>query len=673
MLRGKVYPAAIAIFFILVTSSESGTAVRRDLVVVGGGAGGAAAAIQAGRRGLEVAVVEPSNLIGGQISGAAVSTMDDMGRTRTGIYGEFIDRVREHYSRIGVTTNICLWGGDTIAVEPSVAHSILTDMMRETGKVDIYFGMSPASALMDGDRITGIEAKDRFGGTLTFEADVFIDATEHGDLLPMSKAAYRVGNSVYPDIDPKANVQDITYVAVVKKYQGSLPDGLRMPGPPPGYEKYVERFRSVVTVSGDRWPGQYPFDIPSHNAYRALPDPDNTAVIIGDDADTWALITKTCVNWANDYPGESSNLPGLSVMYIEDLEYRKRVEREAMNKTLSFIWYMQSELGMTDWSVDDGQGYGEYFSNDWESSGDPLLPPEFARILRHFPPYPYVREGRRIVGVDTLSKPDIARDPALGRAYKNYPSAIALGEYPIDVHGSHLDRYMEHDLGESSESFPATWTGSEGVFQIPFGALIPLKIDGLIAAEKNISVSRMVNGAARLQPIAAHTGQAAGEIAYAASRGGKHPRDVDVMSVQRGLMESGCWIARDICADVAPGDVYSSGVQWASLNELMGKISRTRFGVTLPIKISELDAILKSAIPYAKVDISGLGDGMFISAREFEEAMKRAGIAVNPPRPFHDIDLSLSRGEALRVIYDYRVGMPPSGGLSSGIITGSGE
>jgi len=139
--------ALLAIFF----AAPVAAAEKKiyDLVVVGAGTSGSAAAIQAGRSGLLVALVEESDFVGGQISGAAVSTMDDVGRTRFGLYGEFIERVRAHYGALGVATNICLWGGDTIASEPSVARDILTDMLTGAG-ADIYLRTSVLRAVMDG-------------------------------------------------------------------------------------------------------------------------------------------------------------------------------------------------------------------------------------------------------------------------------------------------------------------------------------------------------------------------------------------------------------------------------------------------------------------------------------------------------------------------------------------
>ena len=632
-----------------------------DLVVVGAGTGGCAAAIQASRSGLRVALLEESDTVGGQTAGAAVSTMDDLGLTRSGLYDEFITRVRRHYSALGVDTNICLWGADTIAVEPSVARDILTDMMNETGRVDIFLRAEVTGATKDGDRLKALRAGVHGPNgheDITFSAPNFIEATEYGDLLPIVGARYRVGSSLSPSPDMSANVQDITYVAVVRRYEDGLPEPLRMRSAPPGYEKYAEKFRRTIARDGSSWPGTYPFNIPVHNAYRALPDPDNRSKITGDDASTWELITKTCINWANDYPGRGGSRPGLSVRYIEDRAYRKSVEREAMKKTLSFIWYMQSELGMTDWSVDSSQGFGGYFSNDWEESHDPALSGDFAPLLRHFPPFPYVREGRRAVGTNTLKQSDIARDKLKGRADRHYTSGVALGEYPVDVHGSHLDRYMERDLGESEETFPRTWEGSTGVFQVPFEVLLPERVDGLILAEKNISVSRMVNGAIRLQPITMHTGQAAGAVAALSAKSGRRARDVDVLSVQRALIDSGCWIAPDICADVTSSDRDWGGVQMASLSGALGKrtkVSRTQFGVYMPIRRAELSHLLKASFP--DMDMTFPQGGEYVARSEFAEYLVSVGAESKGNicglfTPYVKMEMSLERGEAVYILYE---------------------
>jgi hypothetical protein len=216
---------------------------------------------------------------------------------------------------------------------------------------------------------------------------------------------------------------------------------------------------------------------------------------------------------------------------------------------------------------------------------------------------------------------------------------------------------MEHDLGETSDSFPRTWVGSQGVFQVPFEVFIPKDIDGLIAAEKNISVSRMVNGAIRLHPITMHTGQAAGAIAVEAVRSGLPPRSADVMNVQRALMASGSWIAADVCEDTSPGDRYWSGIQWASLYEILPKISRRQFGVNLPIKRDDLalvlGAVLGERVAELRLALSSAGDGKFITNGEFLGILQSL-TGIRPPADLDKLeyDFALKRGDAISAAFE---------------------
>ena len=53
-------------------------------------------------------------------------------------------------------------------------------------------------------------------------------------------------------------------------------------------------------------------------------------------------------------------------------------------------------------------------------------------------------------------------------------------------------------------------------------------------------VTHIVNGCSRLQPVAVAIGQAAGEAAAQAVRGGVGVHDLDVADVQRALIAAGC-------------------------------------------------------------------------------------------------------------------------------------
>ena len=547
-----------------------------DVVVYGAGSGGCAAAIQAARLGASVALIEPSDWVGGQM--ATVSTMDDMTMTRTGLYNEFIARIIELYSGWGTNVNVCYWGSDTIAFEPWAGRKVLLEMIKSAGLVDVMFKTTAVSAKVEKNRVTSAVFESD-GKKFTVKAKVFIDASECGDFLPLTGARYRAGNSLSPKIDRDSVIQSITYTAVVKKYGGNMPEELKVQQQPAGYADYLFGFRATVRPNGSSWPGSYPFNVPTHNEYRALPDPSNHAKIDGGVPSTWPNITRTEINWANDYPGgdrsQGREDAGLSVKYLEDKKFRREAERAAMLKTLCFIYYMQNELGMKDWSVDDRQGFGGWFSSDWQN--DPELAP-FEPILKYFPPFPYVRESRRLAGVATLRIEDVVRDEQLKRTLTSRRDSIALGEYPIDVHGSLEPRYLDKDLHESSAVLPAKWGGA-GLFQIPFSALLPEKLDGLLAAEKNISVSRLVNGATRLHPVTMLTGQAAGAAAALAVKQKIQPRQLRVQELQAALLAAHDHLSLFTFEDVQDYARVWPGVEASMLYEYMDPKTDKIFGL----------------------------------------------------------------------------------------------
>lgn len=547
-----------------------------DVVVIGAGSGGCSAAIQAARMGMSVALIEESDWIGGQMTGAAVSTMDDKTKTRTGLYLEFITKIREYYSARNTSVNICYWGSDTIAFEPWVGQMILKEMLSETGLVDIILKARPISVKVTENWVRSAVVKVD-GKEVLLSAKVFIDATEYGDFIALSGARYRSGNAISPVIDKNAIIQDITYPVVIKQYKGGLPPELKVQGAPPGYTDHLFKFRMTIRKNGSTWPGDYPFSPVVHNAYRAIPDPSNNAIIDGGKPETWTSITKTVINWANDYPGQNGSSPNLSVDFLESPNFRALATREAMLKTLAFLYYMQTELGMSDWSVDNRQGYGGWFSTDWADWAE--FPEKYRPILSLFPPFPYVRESRRLVGIQTMTVDDILRDEKLGRTLTSKPHSLALGEYPIDIHGKNDSVYLEADLGETKEKIPNDWNGDGGLFQIPFEVFVPEKLEGLLAAEKNISVSRVVNGSTRLQPVTMLTGQAAGAIAAVSVIQKVQPRKLRPLDVQTELWRSRSRLSLFDFEDAPNYSASWEGVEAAMLYGYMDPLTEKFFGV----------------------------------------------------------------------------------------------
>ncbi len=81
-----------------------------------------------------------------------------------------------------------------------------------------------------------------------------------------------------------------------------------------------------------------------------------------------------------------------------------------------------------------------------------------------------------------------------------------------------------------------------GAWQIPYGALVPKKIDNVLAAGRCISAEMRMADLVRLIPNCFVTGQAAGVAAAVAVQDNCRPRDVDVPKVQKILKAQGAYL-----------------------------------------------------------------------------------------------------------------------------------
>lgn len=128
--------------------------------------------------------------------------------------------------------------------------------------------------------------------------------------------------------------------------------------------------------------------------------------------------------------------------------------------------------------------------------------------------YPYIREGRRILGRSAygqkqffLREQDIRKDMQDGRDFR--PSVVGVTHYAIDMHGC---RYRNWEPSKSPSSAPMTEDFVRPIF-IPLEALIPQKIDNLMIGGKAIAVSHIVNASTRVHVGEWAAGAAAGATA----------------------------------------------------------------------------------------------------------------------------------------------------------------
>ncbi len=625
-----------------------------DIIIAGAGTGGISAAIQAARMGASVLVVEPSTWIGGQATAAGVSTMDDMSRQKSGLYRELISRLQNYYDYRGKSMGTCYWTPNSVAFEPHIGQEALVNLINEArrkGTIDFLMNSEITNVNKNKNTITGVTVRTFEGSDKRYACKILIDATEYGDMIPLSKIPYRAGNSVSPFLNPDAMVQEITWVAVLHKYMPSVPDHLKPREPLPGYELAKRNYESYVSADGFNFRNTYPVQTPvnfmTHNAYRGLPDSMNPYSYDAD-KDNREYITKTTVNWGNDYPGTYAwnGKRGLPVGYLEDRNLRKQIEREALIKTLHFIYYVQNELG-EEWSVADDEYKNRILP---EAARD--LPAEWQEIVKRMPVIPYVRESRRIVGEHTLTSHELLQNSLSyrdGQTSHEFSDAIAIGGYILDLHGANTDSDMEWDLDERSNS--SIINRPRGPFQVPMNILIPKDTDGFIAAEKNLSMSRLAQGALRLQPITMMTGQAAGALAAVAVREKKEPREVHPLKVQWELLNSGVNLSLCNYTDVPETHSLNKAIQ---ISNLYGLIAPKEYPHSVSFNLGVYDDPVWEMAIIKGEDKGEFGVNELVTTLNVREILTKAQRALKmKKRPVPsglDKDKLMARGELARVV-----------------------
>ena len=242
-------------------------------------------------------------------------------------------------------------------------------------------------------------------------------------------------------------------------------------------------------------------------------------------------------------------------------EERDSLLEEAKRISLGYLYYIQTELGHPELGIAEGV----YPSAD----GLPLIP--------------YHRESRRIHGRTRFTVNDVF-DP-----YRNnlYRTSVAVGDYPVDHH---------HRRYPCPDSLPDLHFYPVPSFSVPAGVLVPgenpLQGDEdystLLVAEKSVSVSNIVNGATRLQPVV--MGQAAGAMAALSAAAG---REATVRELQDELLEASCYLMP--YQELTPYDEGFASVQRVGLTgilrgrgESIGWQNRTLFRPDDPLLLRDL-------------------------------------------------------------------------------------
>lgn len=500
-----------------------------DVVIVGGGLGGCAAALAACRAGLRVVLTEPTDWIGGQVTAQAVPPdehpwIESFGCTRS--YREYREAIRAYYRRHFPLTAEALanprlnpgngWVS-RICHEPRVSLAVLESLLApyvSGRRLRVLLEHEPVAAETAGDRILGVTVRHvRSGDTRVLTAPYFIDATELGDLVALSGTEHVIGAESQQDTgEPHApmqatpaNQQAITACFAIDYLDGE-DHTIARPADYDFWRDYVPQMNPPwqtrllsweVTSPATLKPRKFLFDptlkTPGQNlwTYRRLADPANFAP--GTYPGSISLI-----NWPqNDYwLGPLVGVP--------DAEAARHLVR-ARQLSLALLYWMQTEAPRPD----GGTGWkGLRLREDVVGTRDGLA--------KHV----YIREARRILAEFTIKEQHVGTDARLEATGKPreelsaevFPDSVGVGAYRIDLHPSTAgDNYLD------ISSLP---------FQIPLGALLPRRIENVLAAAKNIGSTHITNGAFRLHPVEWNIGEAAGALVAFCVEGKEPPRQV---------------------------------------------------------------------------------------------------------------------------------------------------
>lgn len=525
------------------STREAGAATSADVLVVGGGVGGVGAALGALRLDRTVILTAETDWIGGQLTAQAVPPDENPWIESTGCtatYRDFRNRVRQYYRanyplRRGPSGYPYLNPGagnvSALCHEAPVALAVITEMLRPyvaSGKLTIYLRHQPQRTVLNTakDRITSVVFTDLVGGaSVELAAPYVLDATELGDLLELAEVEHVTGAESQNDqpINFKekhaltGEAQPLAQQAISWCYALEYIEGSDFTiNKPPRYDfwkTYVPSFWTGPLLS---WTDIHPETLQPRTRNLFDGDPNDQ---YGDDLWRYRRIFWHTQCLTGVYPSDFTLVNWPQIDYWIDPDTRRgaplvgpgvtptaraKALQEARSLSLSMLYWAQTEAPRR------GGGYGY--------RGIRLRPDLVGTAANDgLAKSPYIRESRRIKSKFTIYERyvgvDERRERGLSASAEPFADSVGIGYYRIDLHPS--TGYTDY----VNPTRPRTFDGRTYVdvpsyrFQIPLGALIPIRMINLLPAAKNIGTTHITNGCYRLHPVEWNIGEAAGALA----------------------------------------------------------------------------------------------------------------------------------------------------------------
>jgi FAD dependent oxidoreductase len=589
-----------------------------DILVVGGGLAGAATAYEGLLAGKTVCMTEITDWVGGQISTQGTSALDERPTQRSLLfyprgYLDLRSRIEDRYDRLN--PGAC-WVSDSCFM-PYDGHKLLYKALRNaekqgkgtlkwlpstvikdleynssgnliTGAIAIGHTPAPGTAPLNTEPLSQkIDDAFTYDNSARFHKTIVrlsapktnsnatpawyvVDATETGELIGLADLPHRLGVDPRSHKEPSSSsvegnpycTQGFTYTFAMQAtrdpQEHQLPAFYSQYSPYYSYElsrlanfPLVFSYRRIKSVDPD-------------DGLR--PNPRENPILPGD-------ISMQNWTWGNDYrPGSATD----NLIYTREqltqlgqLEpggwmggLRTETLRRGEEHAIGYFYWLVA--GDTDSQL--GPGVKQPYPNHRFLTGldSPM------GTVHGLSKYPYMREGRRIIGRRDWNNPDgfmvweidISRQDYRKPVYNEllipeeyqrlwvalsglelfevlegerpieevkrrsrssiFPDSVGIGHYAIDFHPC-MQQSPPEAPGNKEMPGERLGQGEAYPFQIPLRAMIPQKLDNLLVAGKSIATSHTAAAAYRVHSFEWSAGAAAGTTASFALETGVMP------------------------------------------------------------------------------------------------------------------------------------------------------
>ena len=589
-----------------------------EILVVGGGLAGAATAYEGLLAGRTVCLTEITDWVGGQISAQGTSALDERATQRQRLfyprgYLELRQQIENYYGRrnpgecwvsescflpkdahqllYGVLQDAAQRGGGQLKWFPATV--IKEVEMNQSGKqiqsaIAIQHRPAPGAPPLNTETLSQtIEDSYQYQNSQRFEKSIFrfvpppspssttksahwyiVDATETGELIGLTDVPYQLGIDPRSHLEPSASsvtgdpycTQGFTYTfameATAEPQTNVMPPFYGQYTPYYSYEAAKFANFDLIFTYRRIWKSQSGEPTSFSGIRFTTPTPGDISM------QNWL--------WGNDYrPGTAAD----NLVYArEQLQatgqlqpggwlggLRTETLRKGEELALGYFYWLVA--GTTDSRLGDGIKKPDPNHRLLTGLDSPM------GTVSGLSKYPYMREGRRIIGRPSFGYPqgfqvseiDISRrnyqddyyrqnlPPEMYRSLLTalsgleipavlsgetpveqvkrrsrssiYPDSVGIGHYAIDFHPC-MAKSPAELRGNTEREGERQGAGNAYPFQIPLRAMIPQKIDNMLVAGKSIATSHIAAAAYRVHSFEWSSGAAAGiTAAFALEQG----------------------------------------------------------------------------------------------------------------------------------------------------------